>query len=238
MSSTPSVIAAFGAGLISFLSPCVLPLVPSYLALISGTHVSRRKTVIATLGFIGGFTLIFCLLGAGASTIGGWLLTNQQTLQRISGLIIIFFGLMMTGVATIPALQRERRFHVDPAKYGVAGPTIMGMAFAFGWTPCIGPILGPILALAATTETVWSGVSLLFVYSLGLGVPFFVSALAIDKLATTFGWVKRHYRPINAVAGSIMVIFGIVLFTGNLGQISLWFTDLLEAIGLKRLTTI
>jgi len=238
MSSTPSVIAAFGAGLISFLSPCVLPLVPSYLALISGTHVSRRKTVIATLGFIGGFTLIFCLLGAGASTIGGWLLTNQQTLQRISGLIIIFFGLMIAGVATIPALQRERRFHVDPAKYGVAGPTIMGMAFAFGWTPCIGPILGPILALAATTETVWSGVSLLFVYSLGLGVPFFASALAIDKLATTFGWVKRHYRAINVVAGSIMVIFGIVLFTGNLGQISLWFTDLLEAIGLKRLTTI
>jgi cytochrome c-type biogenesis protein len=245
MSQSPTIIAAFVAGMFSFLSPCVLPLVPGYLGLITGVRpedapskVARARAIGTTGSFVTGFTIVFCLLGAGASTIGGWLLQHQQTLQRVAGVLIIGFGLMIAGVARLAPLQRERRFHVDPRRFGPAGPGLMGMAFAFGWTPCIGPVLGPILTLAATQATVWSGVALLFFYSLGLGVPFLASALLLDKLASTFAWIKRHYRAINSVAGAIMVAFGLVMLTGNLGNVSSWFTDLLTTIGLKRFTEI
>ena len=245
MSQTPSVVAAFGAGMLSFLSPCVLPLVPGYLGLITGirpndtpSKAARARAIAATGSFVIGFTIVFCLLGAGASTIGGWLLEHQQTLQRIAGALIIIFGLMIAGVATLPMLQRERRFHVDPRRFGPAGPGLMGMAFAFGWTPCIGPVLGPILALAATQATVWSGVALLFFYSLGLGVPFLLSALLLNKLTTTFAWIKRHYRLINGIAGATMATLGLIMLSGNLGRVSSWFTDVLTTIGLQRLTEI
>lgn len=245
MSQSPSVIVAFGAGMLSFVSPCVLPLVPGYIGLITGVRpehadstTSRARAIGTTGSFVTGFTIIFCLLGAGASAVGGWFLQHQTTLQRVAGALIIVFGLMIAGVAAIPALQRERRFHIDPRRFGPAGPGLMGMAFAFGWTPCIGPILGPILTLAATKDTVWSGVSLLFFYSLGLGVPFLLSALLLDQMASTFGWIKRHYKLINGVAGTTMIVFGVVLLSGNLGQVSAWFTDLLTAVGLQRLAEI
>lgn len=225
----PSIPAAFGAGVISFLSPCVLPLVPGYLSMMSGLAgaelaeargQSQRRLLGATLLFVAGFTVVFVALGASASAVGDVLFDHRETLNRVMGVVVIIMGLFLAGVASPQLLQAEKRFHVSPSKLGPWAAPVMGVAFAFGWTPCIGPVLSGVLTLAASSNTVGKGAFLLFVYSLGLGVPFVASGLGLTRLESTFGWVKRHYRIINLISGSLLVIFGVLLFTNRLTRIA------------------
>lgn len=225
----PSIPAAFGAGVLSFLSPCVLPLVPGYLSMMSGMTgaelaeargTNQRRLLRSTLLFVAGFTVVFVALGASASAVGDLLAEHKETLNRVMGVVVILFGLFLAGVASPRLLQAERRFHVAPTRLGPWAAPVMGVAFAFGWTPCIGPVLGSVLSLAATGNTVWKGAFLLGVYSLGLGVPFVASGLGLARLESTFSWVKRHYRVINAISGSLLVVFGYLLFTNQLTLIA------------------
>ena len=240
-------VLAFAGGMLSFLSPCVLPLVPGYLSLMSGVSVTQlttatgadtRKLLHATLLFVAGFTLVFTLLGAGASAIGQVLLRHQQGLNQVAGVVTIAMGLFIAGVVVPATMQRERRFHVLPDSLGTFAPPLMGMAFAFGWTPCIGPILSVVLAAAATSSTLGRGIVLLVSYSLGLGVPFVAAGVAFGRLASVFGWVKRHFRAINATSGTVLVLFGVLLFTNRLGRVSSALISLLESVHLGRLANI
>lgn len=241
------VLLAFAGGMLSFLSPCVLPLVPGYLSLMSGvsttqlataTKADTRALLRATLLFVAGFTVVFVALGAGASAIGQTLLRHQQALSKAAGVLVILMGLFLAGAIAPGALQRERRFHVLPDRLGVFAPPLMGMAFAFGWTPCIGPILSVVLAAAATTSTLGKGIALLVAYSIGLAVPFVAAGVAFGRLTSVFGWVKRHFRAINVTAGAILVVFGVLLFTGRLGRVSAVLISVLEAVHLGRLANI
>ena len=238
---------AFAGGMLSFLSPCVLPLVPGYLSLMAGVSVTQlataqgdetRRLLRSTLLFVAGFTLVFTLLGAGASAIGQSLLRHQQGLNQIAGAITIVMGLFIAGVLAPRAMQRERRFHVVPASLGVFAPPLMGMAFAFGWTPCIGPILSVVLSTAATQTTQARGIGLLVAYSIGLGVPFVAAGIGFGRLTGVFSWVKRHFRIINLVSGAFLVIFGVLLLTNQLGQVSGAIQRFMEDIGLSRLANI
>ena len=237
-----SLFSAFLAGIISFLSPCVLPLVPGYLSLMSGVSVaaatSRAQMLRATLLFVAGFTVVFTAFGAGASAIGQTLIEHQRELTRIAGVVVIVMGLVIAGLFTPLALMRERRFHVDVERFGAVAAPVMGMAFAFGWTPCIGPILSVVLSTAATSDTLGQGVVLLVAYSLGLGVPFVAAGLALERLTGVFGWVKRHIRVLNLVAGAVLVSFGVLLVTNQLGWLSGVISDGLDAVGLDRLLTV
>jgi cytochrome c-type biogenesis protein len=241
-----NVAVAFGAGMLSFLSPCVLPLVPGYISLMSGvstsqlsvtTKTDQGRILRSTLLFVAGFTLVFTALGAEASTLGTSLNHHKRVLDQISGALIVAMGLVLAGAVTPAFMQRERRFHVSPSRLGVWAPPVMGMAFAFGWTPCIGVQLGAILGLAADSGTLAKGVGLLIVYSLGLGVPFVIAGLAFGKLTGAFDWVKRHYRAINLVSGIALALFGLVLLTNGIptwsSHVSAWMHDL----HLDRLTT-
>ena len=241
------VLLAFAGGMLSFLSPCVLPLVPGYLSLMSGVSATQIATASgaevralfrSTLLFVAGFTVVFVALGAGASAVGQALLRHQQVLGRAAGAVVVVMGLFLAGVIAPGLLQRERRFHVLPDRLGVFAPPLMGMAFAFGWTPCIGPILSVVLAAAATTSTLAKGIVLLVAYSLGLGVPFVAAGVAFGRLASVFGWVKRHFRAINATAGTVLVLFGVLLFTDRLGRVSSALISFLEAVHLGRLANI
>ncbi|MBW3614478.1 MAG: cytochrome c biogenesis protein CcdA [Actinobacteria bacterium] len=233
--------------MVSFLSPCVLPLVPGYLSLMSGVSATglstasgadTRKLLRSTLLFVAGFTVVFTALFAGASAVGQLLLRHQQGLNRLAGILVITMGLFLAGVIAPGFLQRERRLQVLPDRLGVFAPPLMGMAFAFGWTPCIGPILSVVIATAATQATLGRGIGLLVAYSLGLGVPFVAAGVGFGRLTTVFGWVKRHFRLINAVSGSFLVLFGLLLFTNKLGQVSGSLVRLMEAAGLGRLANI
>jgi len=238
-------LVAFGAGMLSFLSPCVLPLVPAYVSMVSGLSASeieageRRNFVPllrGVLGFIAGFTIVFTALGAAASGLGRLLLDHQRGLVIAAGIVIVALGLLLAGGSTPRLLLRERRFHPLPSRLGVWAPPVMGMAFAFGWTPCIGPVLGGVLGLAAARATLTSGLVLLVAYSLGLGVPFLATGLAFGHLTEVMARVRRRLRLVNAVAGVSLVLFGILLLTGNLHWLSSAATDVLQALGLGRLT--
>lgn len=240
-------VLAFAGGMLSFLSPCVLPLVPGYLSLMSGVSVTQLATaqgdetgrlLRSTLLFVAGFTLVFTLLGAGASAIGQALLRHQQGLNQVAGAITILMGLFIAGVLAPRAMQRERRFHVLPESLGVFAPPLMGMAFAFGWTPCIGPILSVVLSTAATQDTQARGIGLLVAYSIGLGVPFVAAGIGFGRLTGVFSWVKRHFRVINLVSGAFLVGFGFLLLTNQLGQVSGAIQDFMQDIGLDRLAEI
>jgi cytochrome c-type biogenesis protein len=239
--SNPGLLVAFAAGMVSFLSPCVLPLVPGYLSLMSGvgtaelavaTKTDTRRLLRATLLFVAGFTVVFVALGAAASAVGQLLIDHQRGLNQIAGTVVIVMGLAMAGVVTPAFLQREKRAHVSPSKLGVFGAPVMGMAFAFGWTPCLGPVLASVLSIAAVESTLGRGVSLLLAYSLGLGVPFVVTGLAFGRLAGTLGWVKRHARTINLVSGLLLAAFGVLLLTNRLSRLSGWLVRTMEDIGL------
>ena len=240
-------VVAFGAGMLSFLSPCVLPLVPGYISLMSGvsagqlavqTKADTRVIVRSTLLFVSGFTLVFVALGAAASSIGRTLGEHQRGLEQISGVAIVVMGLFLAGFISPRVLQTERRFHVSPSRLGEWGAPVMGMAFAFGWTPCIGAVLGPILTYAATSGKLTQGIVLLFFYSLGLGVPFIATGLAFGRLTTAFGWIKRHYRVINLVSGLLLVAFGVLLFTGRINRMSSAIVRWMEDLGLDWLSRI
>jgi cytochrome c-type biogenesis protein len=238
-------LVAFGAGMLSFLSPCVLPLVPAYVSMVSGLSAAeieagQRRSLApvlrGVLGFIAGFTVVFTALGAAASGLGHLLLVHQRGFVIGAGVVIVVLGLWLTGVGTPRLFLRERRFHPLPSRLGVWAPPVMGMAFAFGWTPCIGPVLGGVLGLAATRSTLASGLVLLVAYSLGLGVPFLATGLAFGRLTEVFARVRRRLGVINAVAGLCLVAFGVVLLSGNLHWMSTMASDALRAVGLGRLT--
>ena len=239
--SNPGLLVAFAAGMLSFLSPCVLPLVPGYLSLMSGvgtaelavaTRTDTRRLLRSTLLFVAGFTVVFVALGASASAVGQRLFDHQRGLNQIAGAVVIVMGLVMAGVVTPQVMQRERRVQVSPAKLGAFAPPVMGMAFAFGWTPCLGPVLASVLSLAATESTLGRGVTLLFAYSLGLGVPFVATGVAFGRLAGALSWVKRRARVINLVSGLLLAAFGVLLLTNRLTRLSSWLVRFMDDVGL------
>ena len=240
-------IAAFAGGMLSFVSPCVLPLVPAYLSLMSGVAVGDlnaptgsdvRRLVRGTLLFAAGFTVVFVAEGATASAIGQTLLSNQRAFERVAGGLVIVMGVLIAGVVAPSLLQRERRFQVLPSKLGLFAAPVMGMAFAFGWTPCIGPILAVVITTASASDTLARGILLLVAYSAGLAVPFVAAGVAFGRLTGVFAWFRRHARGINLVAGGVLVAFGFLLLTGRVGRLSGELIDVLDAIGLDFLTRI
>jgi cytochrome c-type biogenesis protein len=239
----PSIPAAFGAGVISFLSPCVLPLVPGYLAMMSGLNgeqladpqgADQRRVLRATLLFVAGFSVVFVAAGATASAVGGFMLHHKVAFNRVSGVVVIVMGLFLAGVASPRLLETEKRFHVAPSRLGPFAAPVMGMAFAFGWTPCLGPILAALFTLASSEGTVAKGAALLFVYSLGLGVPFVLSGVGLARLEGAFKFVKRHYRVMNGIAGGLLVVFGVLLFTNRLTYIASDLVNFMDDHGLSR----
>lgn len=214
---------ALAAGVVSITSPCCLPLMPGYLAYVSGTSgeqtvsdvALRTRVVGSALLFVLGFALVFTFLGAGLSLFGAPLIARREFLIRIAGVFIIVMGLVTAGVLRIPFLRRELRIDLRRVRPGPGGAVPLGMAFAIGWTPCIGPVLAGILTAAATAEGVWSGASLLFVYSLGLGIPFVLLALGYTRANRAVGWLRRHGRGVELVGGAILVVMGVLMVTGQ-----------------------
>jgi cytochrome c-type biogenesis protein len=293
-------LVCFGAGMLSFLSPCVLPLVPAYLSMVSGLSAAeladlgpalvpagvtagvtaggasgapapsaidpdpdavavgvagregrpagdqlrnqRARVLRGILAFIAGFTVIFTILGASASALGRLLLTHQRFLETLSGVLIVVFGALLVataaGAALPPALSGERRLAVRPSVLGAWAPPVMGMAFAFAWTPCIGPVLGSVLALAAGTGgTPVGGVALLLAYSLGIGVPFLLCGLAFGRVTDALARVRGHLRLVDLVGGGVLIGFGLLLLTGHVGVVSGYIADWLRDLHLSRLST-
>ena len=228
--------SAFGAGLLSFLSPCVLPLIPAYVSFMTGLSIGeisgdrRRLTsvLVPALLFILGFSLVFVALGATASVLGTLLRTYRDVLSKVAGVVIFAFGFLLLGVVKVPWLYREARLDMAGARrFGPAAALVMGIAFAFGWTPCVGPILGSILLLAGSGGDPVRGALLLTAYSAGLGVPFLIVALALGKLAGTLRWLNRHSVVIDRVAGSVLMALGLLVLSGKLGLVSAWFLQLM-----------
>ena len=231
---------AVGAGVLSFLSPCVLPLVPGYISFVSGTSLSeladgaptgdsaarRRRVIVNTVAFVLGFSIVFVAMGASATYAGQWLAGNRVFLGRIAGTIIVLFGLHVMGVVKIPFLNVEKRFHASREPVSLLGSFVIGLAFAFGWSPCIGPILATVLVVAANYETVNQGIILLSGYSLGLGVPFLLTGIAVDRFFAISKKIKRHMRTVEVVAGVLLVVIGVLVFTDSLQALSQYLTFL------------
>jgi len=267
-------LVAFGAGMLSFISPCVLPLVPGYVSMISGmsaaeldalrpidvseaatdpggdvltlTEVERRtertRLLRGILLFIAGFTVVFTMLGASASVVGHVLTTHKRELEMLSGILIVAFGTLMVsmaaGVRLPSAVGRERRFAVRPSVLGAWAPPVMGVAFAFAWTPCIGPVLGSVLALAAGTGgTTTGGIALLLAYSIGLGVPFLLFGLAFGRMTDLVGRVRGRLRYVDLVGGIVLIVFGVLLLTGNVDVLSAHISHFLDDLHLSRLSS-
>ena len=229
MNESVGLLVAFTAGVFSFLSPCVLPLIPSYLSFVTGMSledlqegVDRRATLIHSLLFVVGFSMIFITLGASASFLGAYLRYYEVWIARIGGAVIVILGLHLTGILRIAPLLRERRIHVNDKPAGYLGTIGVGAAFGAGWTPCIGPVLGAILTLAGTQDTVWAGVSLLSVYSLGLAVPFLISALALDWFLSVFSRFRRFLPMVEKASGVMLILLGLLLMTGAFTILSTW----------------
>ncbi len=216
---------AFLAGLVSFVSPCVLPLVPAYLSFLTGSSLeelqgdlaapARARVIAHAVAFIIGFTIVFVALGASASAIGGLLKANRHLIAQIGGVIIIVFGLQMTGIFRLKFLAMDKRLHLQQANRSLLGSGIVGLAFAAGWSPCIGPILATILALASQAGGVREGAWLLFIYSMGLALPFLVMAIAIGAVLPTLNRVKRFLPAVEIAAGVFMIAVGVVLVTDS-----------------------
>ena len=221
------VLLAFSAGLLSFLSPCVLPLIPSYVTFITGLSLedvtkARRTALVHSLLFILGFTLIFLALGATATLLGRLLLNHRVWISRIGGTLVIVFGLYLLGVLNITAFMRERRVHLADKPVGYLGTVIVGIAFGAGWSPCIGPILGAILTYTAAAENLNRGLLLLLSYSLGLAVPFLVAALAVERFIAVFARHKGKMIWVNRIAGVLLVFVGILMVTNYFAILSTW----------------
>jgi cytochrome c-type biogenesis protein len=247
MVENPTFIAAFIAGVLSFISPCVLPLIPGYLSYISGVTLddmqgtgsagaaavaaARRRGLLASVFFILGFSVVFISLGAAASAIGQYLMEpgtgRMRILTKVAGAIVIVFGLHTMGVLRIGWLYSEKRVQVERKPKGLFGAFVVGLAFAFGWTPCIGPILAGILAVAGSKDTVSQGVQLLAIYSLGLGVPFLLTAVAINHFFTAFAHIRKYYHVIEVVSGLLLVVIGVLIFTDQFTIIARWLTPYL-----------
>lgn len=231
--SEVSLMAAFLAGLLSFISPCVLPLVPGYISFISGISLedienkkqqNKNTIIISSLFFIIGFSLIFILLGATATLLGNFLLEKFLILKKIAGVIIIIFGIHMSGLYRIKFLDYEKRIYTNTRPVNiVVGPFLMGLAFAFGWTPCIGPVLAAILVYAGTQDTVSQGILLLTLYSAGLGIPFLLTAIAINKFYLFSTKIKKHFKVIEIIGGILLILIGSLILTDNLQRIVYYF---------------
>jgi cytochrome c-type biogenesis protein len=238
-----SYLAAAGAGALSFLSPCVLPLVPAFIGYVAGVSFeetikapatgssSSRKLTIAALFFVLGFSTVFVLLGASASAVHGLILDHIELLSKIAGALIVVFGLHFMGVLRLKVLDRELRFHPKLRPTGPTGAYAIGLAFGFGWTPCVGPILATILTLAASRESLGYGVSLLATYAAGLGVPFLIAAAAMQPFLSFFSRFRRHLRKIEVATGVFLVATGVLIFTNALGQISFYLLELFPVLG-------
>ena len=233
--STITFTTAFGAGIVSFLSPCVLPLVPGYVSYVAGDtlahgrhadgRMQRLSALALSLCFVAGFSTIFIALGAGATSLGQLLLRYKYEANIVAGVIVIVFGLFMAGALTPAWLQRDLRFHIGVRGGRPLGAYLIGLVFAFGWTPCIGPVLGAILTLSAVAATVSSGTALLAAYSLGLGIPFLVTAVYTDELLAWLKSVRRIGRWLQVGAGAAMILMGIAMITGTLSAFAVWLLN-------------
>jgi len=235
MSSLPLPIAAFVAGLISFLSPCVLPLVPGYVSLISGVGVEElksqeghlfRKVMLNSAAFILGFSVVFITLGAISTEVGQLFARYKAVLAQVAGVVIIIFGLHLTGIFQIKALLADTRLHNLKGGSTAWGAFVIGFAFAFGWTPCVGPILGVVLGFAAAQDTVVKGILLLAIYSAGLAVPFLVTSLGIQRFLKFYNRFKFHMHALEVASGGLLIALGVLLVLGRFTMISSWFSFL------------
>lgn len=242
--SSIGIVAAFAAGIISFLSPCVLPLVPGYVSYVAGRSIANRSgdgivsfrilAVGLSLCFVLGFSTIFVLLGASATALGRLLLSYRQELNLVGGVIVIGFGLFSLGFLRPSWMERDLRFSASLPGGQPAGAYLLGMAFAFGWTPCIGPILGAILTVSATSASISNGVALLGVYSLGLGVPFVLAAIFTDGLLVRLKSIGGMGRVLKSLAGAAMILMGVAMITGRLSTFSFWLLEtfpMLSSVG-------
>jgi cytochrome c-type biogenesis protein len=225
------ILIALSAGIFSFLSPCVLPLVPSYLTFVTGMSledlqegVNRKATLIHSVLFVAGFSLVFIILGASASFLGQFFKAYEAWIARIGGLVIIALGLHLAGVFRLMPLLQEKRLHLSNKPAGYLGTVGVGMAFGAGWTPCIGPVLGAILTYGFSQDTMWAGVGLLAVYSLGLAIPFLISALALDWFLRVFKRFRRWIPVVEKASGVLLVLLGLLLMTGTFTILSGWLT--------------
>ena len=237
-----SLFAAFTAGLLSFLSPCILPLIPAYLSFISGVSLgemrkeesdkkSSAKVLSNALFFVIGFSFVFVALGASATFLGNFFIAELGILRRVAGVLVILLGLLVLGVFRVGFLDQEKRYHQRTKSFGLFGSFLVGMAFAFGWTPCIGPILAAILFVASTKETVAQGIGLLAVYSAGLGIPFLLAAMAVDRFLRVSSWIKRHFQAIKVTSGLLLIAVGILMLTDDLTRITESLMKLISAVG-------
>ncbi len=228
---------AFLFGILSFLSPCVLPLVPGYISFISGLSFEELresssakkfliKTLLSSLFFVLGFSVVFVSLGASATAVGKFLSENMNWIAKVAGVIIVLFGLHMTGIWKIKFLNYEAKLKISGKPLGLLGAFLIGFAFAFGWTPCIGPVLATILVLASQQETIKQGILLLSIYSLGLGIPFILTSLSVNFFFKWFSKVRRYLNIVEIVSGVILILLGVLIFTNSLGVISSYLMKL------------
>ena len=236
----PSIMIALAAGVLSFLSPCVLPIIPPYLAYMGGismnqltdtTPSNRRPAIIASIFFVLGLSTVFLFLGFTASAFGQFFLQNQQLFGQIAGAVIIIFGLHFTGVFRIPLLMREARLDAGDRGGSAFGAYVLGLAFAFGWTPCIGPILGAILSLSAQEDSIGRGTFLMAMYAVGLGLPFILSAIFINRAMGVMNRLKRHMGLIEKVMGILLIAVGVMMLTGAFSRMSYWLLENVPFIG-------
>ena len=232
------IFAALAAGVVSFLSPCVLPLVPGYLSAVSGVKPTEidaaplRRVLVPAVLFVASFSAIFIVLGLGATKLGASLNDHRETLERVSAVVIILLGLFFLATPFVARLGREWRIDALMARAGRGGPLVAGAAFAIAWTPCVGPTLGAILTAASLSESTARGAYLLAWYSAGLAIPFLLTAIAFNRMTTVFAAVKRHYAAIVATGGAILVVMGVLIWTGELTQLNIEAQKLLNSVGL------
>jgi cytochrome c-type biogenesis protein len=235
MANLPLPIAAFVAGLASFLTPCVLPLVPGYISLISGAGIEElqnpegkllRKVMLNSIAFIMGFSVVFITLGALSTEVGQLLARYKSILAQVAGVVIILFGLHLTGVFRINALYADKRLHSVKGSSTVVGAFVIGFAFAFGWTPCVGPILAVILGFAAEQDSVAKGILLLTIYSLGLAVPFLLTSLLMERFLKFYSRFRNHMHALEVVSGALLVVLGVLLVIGRFTMLSRYFSFL------------
>jgi cytochrome c-type biogenesis protein len=240
-----SYVAAFGAGILSFISPCVLPLVPGYISYISGvsfedmkalsapgggapdavrkdTARSRRQILVTSAAFVVGFSIVFIGFGASATALGHALTRYKPVLEKVAGVLVILFGLHLAGIFRIRWLDKDTRVQTSRRPAGPFGALVVGVAFAFGWTPCIGPILGGILTIAGSKSTVREGIVLLAIYSAGLGIPFLLTSLAIDRFFIASARIRKYYKAIEVVSGALLVVLGLLIFTNRFTILANW----------------
>lgn len=233
---------AFLAGVVSFISPCVLPLIPGYLSLVTKLSFDEltdtkstnlfQKVLIPSVFFVLGFSFLFVILGVSATLLGAFFQQNKILLLKISGVIIIIFALFILEIIKIPQLYRDRHLQLETNNFSYLGTFLLGMAFGFGWTPCVGPILASILLYASTSEGAGEGAMLLFVYSLGLGLPFIITGLALTKALSAFSWIKRNYNVYKYVTGGALLFVGILMATNSMFYLNIYGQKALDFLGL------